>query len=187
MDTFIPISELNDFIFCPYSIYLHNVFMGVDRDVYQAKPQVQGTAAHREETEAKVLDHNILAEISVVSEKIGIQGVIDIYDIRTETLIENKYQLKNIYLGQLLQIWGQYYCMKEMGYKVSKLQFHVISSDTNIDVPIPDDKDYQTLVDVVYQFRRYRPEDQIQVNPNKCSHCIYNPLCDKTGRGNVYE
>ena len=30
MDDYIAISTLNDFIFCPYSIYLHNVYMDAD-------------------------------------------------------------------------------------------------------------------------------------------------------------
>lgn len=34
MDDYIPISTLNDFIFCPYSIYLHNVYMETDEGWY---------------------------------------------------------------------------------------------------------------------------------------------------------
>ena len=30
MEDYISISTLNDFIFCPYSIYLHNVYMETD-------------------------------------------------------------------------------------------------------------------------------------------------------------
>lgn len=32
MDNLIAISTLNDFIFCPYSIYLHNVYMDMDKE-----------------------------------------------------------------------------------------------------------------------------------------------------------
>lgn len=38
----IPISTLNDFIFCPYSIYLHNVYIDTDEGNYHAKPQTRG-------------------------------------------------------------------------------------------------------------------------------------------------
>ena len=34
-DNLIPLSMLNDYIFCPYSIYLHNIYMGTD----EGKPQ----------------------------------------------------------------------------------------------------------------------------------------------------
>jgi len=37
MSELIAISTLNDFIFCPYSIYLHNVYMDADEDIYHAK------------------------------------------------------------------------------------------------------------------------------------------------------
>ncbi len=46
MDDYISISTLNDFIFCPYSIYLHNVYMDTDEGVYYAKPQTRGRIAH---------------------------------------------------------------------------------------------------------------------------------------------
>ena len=41
MDDYIAISTLNDFIFCPYSIYLHNVYMEADEGVYHAVPQIE--------------------------------------------------------------------------------------------------------------------------------------------------
>ena len=46
MDDYIAISTLNDFIFCPYSIYLHNVYMETDEGVYHATPQTRGRIAH---------------------------------------------------------------------------------------------------------------------------------------------
>ena len=36
---YISISTLNDFIFCPYSIYLHNVYMETDEGLYHATLQ----------------------------------------------------------------------------------------------------------------------------------------------------
>lgn|GEM_PF-3747122 len=47
MDTFINITSLCGFLFCPYSIYLENVFSDMDEDVYVAVPQVRGKTAHR--------------------------------------------------------------------------------------------------------------------------------------------
>ena len=34
MEDYISISTLNDFIFCPYSIYLHNVYMEADETMH---------------------------------------------------------------------------------------------------------------------------------------------------------
>lgn len=47
MNDYIPLSTLNDFIFCPYSIYLHNVYMETADDIYKATPQAKGTIAHQ--------------------------------------------------------------------------------------------------------------------------------------------
>ena len=47
MDDYIAISTLNDFIFCPYSIYLHNVYMEMDEGVYHAVPQTRGRKSLR--------------------------------------------------------------------------------------------------------------------------------------------
>lgn len=46
MDDYITISSLNDFIFCPYSICLHNIYMDTDEGLYNAMPQVRGKIAH---------------------------------------------------------------------------------------------------------------------------------------------
>lgn len=46
MDDYIAIATLNDYIFCPYSIYLHNVYMDTDEGMYKATPQIKGTLVH---------------------------------------------------------------------------------------------------------------------------------------------
>ena len=43
-EDYISISTLNDFIFCPYSIYLHNVYMDAD----EAKVEKFGNAILRD-------------------------------------------------------------------------------------------------------------------------------------------
>ena len=52
-EDYISISTLNDFIFCPYSIYLHNVYMESDEGLYHATPQTQGRIAHETVDEKK--------------------------------------------------------------------------------------------------------------------------------------
>ncbi|MDR2346491.1 MAG: hypothetical protein LBE18_10520 [Planctomycetaceae bacterium] len=46
MYEYIAISTLNDCIFCPYSIYLYNVYMTGDEELFHAVPQTRGKAAH---------------------------------------------------------------------------------------------------------------------------------------------
>ena len=65
----IPISTLNDFIFCPYSIYLHNVYMETDEDNYHATPQTRGKNAHKAVDEkASSTSIDIIESLSVTSQ-----------------------------------------------------------------------------------------------------------------------
>ena len=40
------ITQLNDFIFYPASIYFHNLYRETERFMYQSEAQINGTAAH---------------------------------------------------------------------------------------------------------------------------------------------
>ncbi len=80
MDYYIAISTLNDFIFCPYSIYLHNVYMETDEGLYHAVPQTRGRIAHETVDNKKTSNRNDeLQALPVISERYGLTGKIDIY------------------------------------------------------------------------------------------------------------
>lgn len=188
MDDYILISTLNDFIFCPYSIYLHNVYMEADTGLYHATPQMRGKIAH-EATDSKRSSNRgkDLLALPVISEDYRLMGKIDIYKGEDKKLIERKYLLKNIYQGQIYQLWAQYLCMTEMGYDVQSLYFYEISANRMLPVPLPTEKDliqFQLFLD---NYRTYDPSLPIDTNPNKCSHCIYCSLCEKTNQENVYQ
>ena len=81
LDDFIAISTINDFVFCPYSIYLHNVYMDTDCDTYYAVPQVFGSVAHASvDNKLTSSKKNIFESIGVVSYKYRLIGKIDIYN-----------------------------------------------------------------------------------------------------------
>lgn len=46
MDDYISITTLSDFIFCPYSIYLHGIYGELDKDAFLCSPQKNGCFAH---------------------------------------------------------------------------------------------------------------------------------------------
>lgn len=187
MEDYISISTLNDFIFCPYSIYLHNVYMEADEDVYHATPQTRGRAAHDTvDKKAASTRKGDLMSLPVCSENFGVMGKIDIYRQQDKLLIERKYQMKQIFQGQIFQLWAQYFCMIEMGYEVKHLAFYEVTTNKMLPVALPCDADKTDLLDFIVRFRNYNPTDQINVNPNKCLHCIYCNLCDKTDSENVY-
>ena len=188
MMDYIPLSTLNDFIFCPYSIYLHGVYMEADDEVYKATPQTQGTIAHYGiDTKKGSTRKEDLMSMPVYCDELGISGKIDIYKQDKHLLIERKNNLKQIFLGQKYQLWGQYFCMQEMGYTVDQLAFYEISTNKMIDVVMPGEQGKQELKQFIDRFRNYHPDSTtIKVNPNKCAHCIYCNLCDKTESDNVY-
>lgn len=178
---------LNDYIFCPYSIYLHNVYMNTDESLYHATPQINGRIAHQsvDQKQATTAKDCIMA-LSVYSETFGVIGKIDLYRKSTKTLVERKYQLKQIYQGQIYQLWMQYYCMQEMGYEVERIVFYETSRNKTYNVPLPKEQEKLELLAFIDSFRNYNPKNPIIVNPNKCRHCIYCNLCDKTTLENVY-
>ena len=138
MDDYIPISTLNDFIFCPYSIYLHNVYMESDEGLYHATPQTKGRNAHETIDTKKASNRTEdLQSLPIISERYKLMGKIDLYRGRVKKLIERKYQLKNIYQGQIYQLWTQYLCMTEMGYEVKEIAFYEISTNKMIPVALP--------------------------------------------------
>ncbi len=187
MFDYIPISQLNDFIFCPYSIYLHNVYMEADEDLYHATPQTKGRAVHQtvDNKTASNRKDEILA-LPVYSNEFEIYGKIDVYRKYEKLLIERKYQLKQIFRGQLYQLWAQYFCLVEMGYEVEKLSLYEISTNKMIAVELPNAAEKEELMNFIEKFKNYNPTDVITVNSNKCAHCIYCNMCDKTDSDNVY-
>ena len=186
MDNYIAISTLNDFIFCPYSIYLHNVYMETDKEVYHATPQTRGRIAHKTVDEKRTSNRtDELQSLPVISHAYGLTGKIDLYRGREKKLIERKYQLKNIYQGQIYQLWAQYLCMVEMGYEVKAIAFYEISTNKMIPVELPSDEQLMQFKQFILAYRNYDPSQAFRSNHNKCRHCIYCSLCDKTEEDNT--
>ncbi len=187
MEDYISISTLNDFIFCPYSIYLHNVYMESDENIYHALPQVRGKIAHVTVDEKSYSSRkDDIASLTVFSERLQLVGKIDLYKSDKRLLIERKYQLKQIFRGHLYQLWAQCFCMQEMGYIVEKLAFYETSTNKMIPIALPGVAEREELECFISQFRSYVPGMSIPVNKNKCMHCIYCNLCDKVEIDNVY-
>lgn len=188
MNTYITISSLNDYLFCPYSIYLHNVYMNVDEGLYHAKPQIKGKLAHEKiDNKTASTRKGDLLSLPVYSEKYRLMGKIDIYRRKEKLLIERKYQLKRIYRGNMYQLWAQYLCMKEMGYEVERLAFYEISTNRFFPLGLPASSDLIQLSLLIEGILWYDPIEPISINPNKCKHCIFCNFCDKTIEENVYE
>lgn len=161
--------------------------MDTDEDIFHATPQTRGKEAHgtidNKSASTKKTD---LISLPVCSEHLGIMGKIDIYKGDQKLLVERKYQLNHIFRGQIYQLWAQYFCMAEMGFEVERMALYEISTNKMIPVGVPGCREREELESFIHKFKTYNPLDPITVNPNKCAHCIYCNLCDKTSTDNVY-
>jgi CRISPR-associated protein Cas4 len=161
--------------------------MGGDEDLFHAIPQIRGKAAHTSIDENKYSSRkDEITGISVYSNQLGIAGKIDIYKSKEKLLIERKYQLQTIYQGQIYQLWGEYFCMTEMGYSVEKLVFYSMKDNKTFPIELPGEKGKAELMMFIENFKQFNPEQDISINENKCRHCIYCSLCDKINTENVY-
>jgi CRISPR-associated exonuclease Cas4 len=188
METLLPITYLNDFVFCPYSIYLHQVFDNASIDVYSAEPQQKGLAVHKD-VDAFVKSKENAVDIKgmyVVSTKLGLYGKIDTYYTQDFRLVEKKFQIKTIYKGYYYQLWAQYFAMLEMGYLINSLAFYNIKEQMTIEVNLPTKDNLLELQKHVRTIANYNFEQTFTVNIEKCKHCIYSSLCDKTTLEHVY-
>lgn len=161
--------------------------MEADEGLYHATPQTKGRIAHQTvDNKTYSTRKTEIMSLPVFSVQLGVVGKIDLYKQDKKLLIERKYQLKQIFRGQIYQLWAQYLCMIEMGYDVQSLAFYEITTNKMIPVELPGDQGREELISFINQFKNYSPEMPISINVNKCMHCIYCNLCDKTINENVY-
>ncbi|MBS1644462.1 MAG: type V CRISPR-associated protein Cas4 [Bacteroidetes bacterium] len=188
METYLPISFLNDFIFCPYSLYLHQVFDNSSEELYSAAPQQVGKRHHdaidRQRKQEK--SPNVLRGIYVLSERLGIYGKIDSYYPAEQRLVESKYAITTLYKGYYYQLWAQYFALQEMGYRVAQLAFFSIKDRKTHPIALPDAAAFAELQQHIRKIAHYDFEQEFVANPAKCLHCIYASLCDKTNTDHVY-
>lgn len=185
MDDLILITQLNDFIFCPVSIYFHNLYGNMDNMLFQSKYQINGTNAHKAVDSNKYSSKKeILTGISIYCEKYRLIGKLDMFDAEKGILRERKKFIKKIYDGYIFQLYAQYFSLLEMGYKVNKIQLYSMDDNKiyNIDIPNKNNKMLEKFENVIKDMRTFNIDMYEQKNKEKCSKCIYEPACD---RGNV--
>lgn len=183
MDDAILITELNDFIFCPASIYFHKLYGSMDKMLYQSTAQINGSAAHKAVDENQYSSSSdIITALDVYCEQYNLIGKIDIYDKRKKILRERKKLVKQIYDGYIFQIYAQYFAMIEMGYEIEKLEIYSIDDHKHymINLPSEDSEMFEKFLKVIDRINRFSLDEFTQTNKLKCQNCIYEPSCDKS-------
>jgi CRISPR-associated exonuclease Cas4 len=183
MENYITLSHLNDFIFCPRSIYFHQLYSTFNDAVYRQKPQIAGEEAHKSIDEKTYsTKKSILMGLEIYSSKYNIVGKIDVFDVKKGILTERKREIKTIYDGYVFQVYGQYFGLTEMGYTVNKIIIHDLIHNKNHEIDLPE-KNAETLgkfINLIDKINNYRLEDDFEPTLSKCENCIYNQLCDKS-------
>ncbi|MBP9886060.1 MAG: type V CRISPR-associated protein Cas4 [Leptospiraceae bacterium] len=182
METYIPISFLNDFIFCPRSIYFHQVHGGMSQEMYSSKEQTEGRAAHETIDERTYSTRKkVLMGTDVYCEKYNILGKIDVFDISAKKLTERKYKITKIYDGFVFQVYAQYFGLVELGYEVEKIVIHDRTHNKNYPITLPEEdkvmfEKFERLIEDIRNFDLSDPN--FKANIEKCKKCVYSHLCD---------
>tara|TARA_B100001093_G_scaffold178455_2_gene171044 strand:- start:803 stop:1366 length:564 start_codon:yes stop_codon:yes gene_type:complete len=180
MESYIPITFLNDFSFCPRSIYFHNIYQeNYNENTVHKTWQKEGQAAHKSIDEQSYTSRkDVLQGLSVYSVQYGLMGKIDLFDQRSGVLTERKNSVTAVYPGFRYQIYAQYYSLCEMGYKPRVLRLHSKKSNQAYPISIPSEVERAEFEQVIQELRDFSLEDPFSQNIAKCRNCIYNPLCD---------
>lgn len=158
MDDAILITELNDFIFCPASIYFHKLYGSMDKMIYQSTDQINGTAAHKNIDEKKYsTKKSVLMATDVFCEKYNLIGKIDIYDIEKRLLRERKKHIKSVYDGYVFQLYAQYFALVELNYEVNQLQLYSIDNHKIFEIKRPDQNPemLDRFENTIYEIRNF--------------------------------
>ncbi len=183
MESLIPISELNDFVFCPRSLYFHHLYGGYSTALYHDTPQTKGNIAHESIDEKKYsTSKKWLQGVEVSSEILGIYGKIDLFNTETGELVERKRKIVKVYDGYKLQVWAQALCLQEMGYTVQNIFLHSLVDNKRYAVEFSGVETHcnASLQEQIQKMRSFSLDDGFSQNPEKCAHCIYAHLCDQT-------
>lgn len=182
-DDAILISNINDFIFCPASIYFHNLYGRQATETYQCQDQILGTNAHKAiENQNYSSSTKILQGISCYCEKYNLIGKIDLFDTVKGILSERKRTIKNIYDGYVFQLYAQYFSLIEMGYDVKEIRLYSYTDNKVYPQKLPKDnlEMLAKFEETIKAMKSFQLDGFQQNNELKCKSCIYEPACDRS-------
>lgn len=181
MEPYIQISFINDFLFCPRSIYFHQLYGNVSQRFYHTAAQARGKAAHSTvDSKTYTTAKTVLQGLEVYSDEYKICGKIDIFDVHKKLLTERKKQIRHIYDGYIFQIYAHYFCLVEMGYTVEHLKLYSMDDNKSYPVESPEDapEKKRSFVKLINDIKAFNLDSEFTPNINKCQKCIYRNLCD---------
>lgn len=181
MELYTKITQLNDFIFCPRSLYFHELYGNTTTEFYHTTFQRNGRAAHRTvDNKSYSTRKDVLHGVDVYCEQFKLQGKIDLFDIHKQQLTERKKKIRQIYDGYIFQLYAQYFGLIEMGYQIKTIRLY--SMDDNkvypVKKPHADPEMFDKFCQTVEDLRLFDLNKPFHPNPTKCKNCVYCELCD---------
>ncbi len=179
MEPYIRISNINDFLYSPRSLYLHSIYESFAPSEYKADPQIRGTILH------EAIDKGTYSSSAryivgkpVFSEEYGVVGKIDIYDRETYTLVERKTKIRHVYEGYRLQLYAQYLAMREEGYRIDHLRFQSIEDNRRHVLIMPGLVEIWRLKEVLDAMQKYQfaGPNESDRSLHRCDVSIYGSL-----------
>lgn len=173
---------MNDFIYCPRSIYFHQLYTKYQSKVYQGKVQLEGQIAHKAiDNRTYSSKKSVLMGQEVVSEKYKLYGKIDLFLIDKKELRERKRSIKKIYDGYVFQAYAQYFALTEMGYDINRIFIYDISKNKSYPILLPHNDKYmfnrfEATIKQINNFSLFNRDFTPLLY--KCEKCIYSELCD---------
>jgi CRISPR-associated exonuclease Cas4 len=146
----IPITKLVDYLYSPQTVYTRLSYDDLDYSVYYSYFQTEGKMHHKSiDKQDYSTSKHILQGVSIGSEEFGIHGKIDLYNTKSKQLIERKRSVSHIQLSALTQLYAQYYCLIEMGFKVESIKVYSILDKKSYKIPLPTSADHKNLLELI--------------------------------------
>lgn len=183
MDDAILFSQLNDFIFCPVSIYFHNLYGDQAKETFQCEDQILGTAAHKHVDEGTYsTSSTVLQGMTCYCEKYNLVGKIDVFDNKTGCLTERKRTITRVFDGYIFQLYAQYFSLVELGYDVKRIRLYSYTDNKVYSQKLPGDNPAMLIKfeNIIKEIREFKFDSFMQTNKTKCTHCIYESACDRS-------
>jgi CRISPR-associated exonuclease Cas4 len=177
MESYIPVSYLNDFVYSPESIYLHSVYQDFGEAIYKDIPQVNGAINHESiDTHKYSSSRHLLQGVMFFSQKYGLCGKIDVFNTKTGELVERKSRIKKVFSGYKYQLYAERQGLIEMGYKVNKMFLHSLEDNKRYAVPVPNIQEQKEFEEVIEKIKNFNPLDILK-----------NPHVSKTAQLSIYK
>lgn len=180
METYLTFTQINDFIFCPRSIFYHGFLRSnYAPSNFKETPQIQGLAAHAAIDSGSYSSRkDVLQGTTVFSSKYNLLGKIDLFFLNEGRLVERKYSVTAVYDGFRYQLYAQMFALTELGHQVNKMELYSSKDNRKYVIPLPSQEDIAEFEAVLNAIRSYDPEsDRSEPNLSKCGNCNYREIC----------